>query len=465
MSEHTGRLLAEIGDLLAIHYDTLAVEGEQTPQRALGRYLRACRDCQEFTLSEVAQRSGVSESEILAYEHGLIPPNAIKADTLRALAYALGEELDAFLLFLEADLVHQPDLRPDQPDPLWFAGKLADLRHLSLRHLSLPVMLALTILSLSFHFTSSSQPKVVDTPQTQQSALPVALASTLVPEAIEIQVGADTLYISGDFNHWQPQEGTHDPDRWSLSIDLAESTVFSSELPILQTSAGQQVRLIVAVEPVSIEVTPGAIDAVSSASGSFLDPKTVATTTNWPTEGELADHIRSGALTPPGVAAQVKVEPERTMPATQVIASLPAGREVAATPVIESVESAEPLLHTIGAGEGFECIGEKYYVKKKLYPLICHYNFPGQECSTIILRTGDQLAIPTLEDFNAQGQLLPQLLQELRIEEDVMPWLTSASVHARQAARRGEAYFCQDDDYARFNTVAVVTNLPRASAP
>ena len=105
MQREENKLLEEIGELLAMHYEDWQMQDHTRPELAFGCYLRSLRRCHQLTIAEVAARTKLPESEILAYERGLIPQNVIKVVSLKALAETLDEEIDTFLLLLEVDLV------------------------------------------------------------------------------------------------------------------------------------------------------------------------------------------------------------------------------------------------------------------------------------------------------------------------------------------------------------------------
>jgi hypothetical protein len=115
MRDQENRLLQEVGELLATHYDTLAPGQQDSPAHAFGRYLRACRECQEISIQELAQKAGVPQVEVLAYERGLLPQRSVRVDSLQRWASALEEEIDAFLLLLQSNPLTPADVGRGSP--------------------------------------------------------------------------------------------------------------------------------------------------------------------------------------------------------------------------------------------------------------------------------------------------------------------------------------------------------------
>jgi transcriptional regulator with XRE-family HTH domain len=74
------------------------------PARDFARYLRATRSNAGLSRVELASRSGLTEAEIVALEHAIIPSHKIEPESLHALAAALDKDIEDFALILEREI-------------------------------------------------------------------------------------------------------------------------------------------------------------------------------------------------------------------------------------------------------------------------------------------------------------------------------------------------------------------------
>lgn len=437
MLEHNDELLNEIGDLLATHYETWKECPQEGPEVAFGRYLAATRRQQKLSIAELAQKAGLPESEVLAYEHGLIPQTRIKAQPLQAMATALGEDLAIFLLILGVDIGAEPPPTTQHPDSPATGHRFApDGNQATARLTPLPI---------------SPMPigrlRLIGRAQSPTEATPTAPSRLFVHRRVQqivtpLVVGL--LLICVGAAHYRfahpvplPSPTVSVPISQSCSATAVGTNRLRCPGEQLTSVPAQSTNLEVAAEPAGVASSSAVISSITAKAQSTVVHKPVTTLSS------PAALLETNRRTEPAAAPMIPV-------------SLPTQPTASAQPVNPLPPPGEPVAslteHKVDELENLWCIAQKYYDDGDLYPLICQFNFGDALCSQP-LHPGDLLKIPVLADFTAlpmplDTQSLPIAPAKLERFKQIERETVSVNHHKQ----RGVDYWCEENDdeiYAR----------------
>jgi hypothetical protein len=462
MSDLNEQVLAELGDLLATHYEDMQAIGEDRPEITLGRYLRACRKWQVLTITEMAAIANVPASEILAYEQGLIPKRRIKIDSLQALAGALDESIERFVLLLEAGLVTEKESGCNIPWKHRFLSRLStyisDVRQIQAYHLWRAV--AIVTLLFCFHSTylmapapgQSTEAAVAGYTNTAPLVPPNANEGSTEPLAAEQRV-ATTIRSPA-----RAPVANQSPDSTTAAAPGSELAM-AGELPIPPArGATRHPFLLEATSPPSGE-TMGAIQdqpaanvgAPGKASLSQdvgINPALAANAN----PGWLAN-LFTGAPDALADALATQVPLDNSMTVVEMDDQAPR----------QELVVAPQLLHTITLRENPWCIAMKYYELGSLYPLICLYNFGNSECGGS-LQPGKTLVIPTIENFTSANGQSSAIWEQTRARElEQLKTISTDFMRVNQSKLRGIDYFCEQEDYEKYGAPLIAAGQVKAA--
>lgn len=448
MQTEDNKLLDEIGELLAIHYEDWQVLGHKGPELAFGRYLRSVRRVQQLTIAEVAARAKLPESEILAYERGVIPQRCIKVVSLKALAETLDEEVDTFLLLLEANLVGKASPTPSKgADGSRSAGKRTQGNYghrlfPGYGHIDHNESTGIVAASAHTSRLRHSNHQV----HTVEPATPPPIHTANAPSKRTLrQVVADPLWQNKIYRVWAPvvtfllffclQVQAFYPGLkvgyYPLSAPSVQSTKVDINKPLDNPSIAVEARQ----RSMQLNTVASKMAMTNSLQlrPSNIGPSRAISRQVWwslaqpsPFDGLFAPKFQSAPISIPKQPAD-----------------LPANSQIVDTPI--------PVVHMIGAGEGLACIANQYYQNETFYPLLCLYNFGSTQC-TQPLRIGHLVTIPVFEDFQQSDPQIRQALAQLSAGLiNSFKTISRDAVNANQAERfRGIDYFCQGDDYQNY---------------
>lgn len=451
MLEHNDQLLNEIGDLLATHYETWKEQPPDRPEVAFGRYLAASRRQQQLSMAELAQRAGIPESEVLAYEHGLIPQSHIKAEPLQALATALAEEVDTFFLLLGVTSGVEPAPTPQLPGSLPPGHRFTpDGNQLVARLAPPPISPApsrrVPLVGRVPHHQAVRRPSPA--PHHPTLRIP-AVAMPLVVLLVIFIVGAgqQQLFVAPPMLSTKPMVSKPTQADCLSLLGASQRNCPSTRLAH-QPAPTAVVRIQPAIMGQGVAVT----QAIQQATPVSVEPQVVAA---MPSPVVVSSTAVAVPLAP--TAIQASYQPQ---PAT-VTNSVPV-----------TVAVAEELLsHQVEESENLWCIAKKYYDDGDLYPLLCQYNYGEPLCSQP-LHPGDLLFIPVAADFAAKNLALDQLNPIPSGKLNQFRRIDRATINANSLKLRGVDYWCQDNDdeiyregkpaesVAQANPIASLEGLP-----
>lgn len=454
MRDQDSRLLLEVGELLAAHYDTLALDQQDGPVQAFGRYLQACRECQEISIQELAQEAGVPQVEVLAYERGLLPPQSIKVESLQRLASALEEEIDSFLCLLQSSLVTPTEVGRRSPMLRWLTQSFSNVNKLTLRQVVFSLLFALLFLCVVIRL---KQPWLWAPAQpAPKSGDAVSMAPGQSP-----MVGAavDNPFPTGGASEGTAPLAIQETDRpATLYIRLPMGVITATVASITVTDMIYKVTVELSRPMATADETsqthnkarqrPPSDRLLASLPLTNLMPPLL------PVKSELMEITPpfnppepgspGGAAAPSAAAA--------SLPARATGSGEEANNAAAAT---MPFTGAMPIVHVISEDENLSCVAEHYYTTPSLYHLICLFNFGNLTCQGQIIKKGDRLSIPTWNDLATANEQMRQYLATINQYMDLQNLLGSANVGAFTSRRRGIDYFCLDSDYERFGAPLV----------
>ncbi|MCB0106195.1 MAG: helix-turn-helix transcriptional regulator, partial [Caldilineaceae bacterium] len=127
-SENHGQFVQELGELLATtqgrHPDHNVTQG----MIDFAEYLQAARTMLPCSQNEFALRIGISEAQLVALEHGIMPRCAISGALLRRIAHTVGEEEEILSLILDGNSATRD--RASVAGVLWASSHSARWRRL-----------------------------------------------------------------------------------------------------------------------------------------------------------------------------------------------------------------------------------------------------------------------------------------------------------------------------------------------
>jgi transcriptional regulator with XRE-family HTH domain len=448
MQAEDNKLLEEIGELLAIHYEDWQMQEHSGPEVAFGRYLRSVRRVQELTIAQVATRTKLPESEILAYERGLIPQRLIKVVSLKALAETLDEEIDTFLLLLEANLVGETGPKPSKGVD---GGRAESQRSQgNYGHRLFPgyghpdhneSTGAVAVLERDGQLGSS-----ITKVHAVEPATPLPIGTVVTPPKRTLrQVVADPIWQNKIYRVWAPvatlllffclQVPTFHPD-WMAGYHFSFSPFVQA--PKINSDQSLGNPLIAAqmhqrsVQSSTMAYKMAMTDSLPLRPFSTELAQTFSKQIWWPL---IQPNSFDEVFTAKFQAASISIPKQPS--------ALPSNLQIANTPI--------QVVHMIGAGEGMACIANQYYQNETFYPLLCLYNFGSTQC-TQSLQIGHLVTIPVFEDFNQDDPQVRQALAQLPAGViNRFKAISRDNVNTNYAERlRGIDYFCQNDDYQNY---------------
>ncbi len=418
MQAEDNKLLEEIGELLAIHYEDWQIQEHSGPEVAFGRYLRSLRRNQQLTIAEVAHQAKLPESEILAYERGLIPQRLIKVVSLKALAETLDEEIDTFLLLLEANLSSESSPKPPAANGDRAGGNYGHRLFPGFKyddHLDITGAVA----------TLEGKNRLVGNSKTAHTAQSTTLltmhTATAPPKCTLRQVVADPLWQIKIYRVWAPLT------IFVLIICLQVSIFYP------RGKAGHHSLSSTAVK--SGPTNP-------SQSPHIGGPSIEASYNPLPKDVLLATQGISTVAQAPA--------PKPTVPDKGMQQSTKSEHEKQTAELVPFVDISLPIIHEVDDGENWSCIAKQYYGSATFYPLICLYNFGDAQCTKPVPK-GELVEIPAFEDFKREPQINQSLANLPNTLVDSFKAISKSTINTNQVEHlRGIDYFCQAGDYERF---------------